>query len=391
MIYLAYLMVTGPMLKKRLQGKWPPRISPRAATSRMGRWGLPVNIVAVVWGVGMAVNLAWPRAGRYGGALVQHLGRVHLHRRDPGASACSGIASRAAHHIGTPGVPRRARSRRPRSRSSGVSERRRHVRLCHRRRRHGGLCVGGPALARIQRVTVCLLEAGPSDVGDDNILVLAEWMHLLDSGYDWDYPVEPQEQGNSFMRHARAKVLGGCSSHNSCIAFWPPAEGLDEWVAMGATGWGAAETLPLCRGWRPTTRRATTTAVRTGAAARRPARRPVRAARAGGRRDGSGCPPSRSTGARPCATARAGSRSTPTRTAPGMSSARTRTCIRSWSPAPQPGGTHRAAGWPRSCSTTPMRHRRRATSGPDLTGHDTVSARREVIVTPRAPSTPRSC
>ncbi len=47
------------------------------------------------------------------------------------------------------------------------------------------------------------------------------------------------------MRHARAKVLGGCSSHNSCIAFWPPAECLDEWVEMGATGWSAAEVLPL--------------------------------------------------------------------------------------------------------------------------------------------------
>ena len=54
-------------------------------------------------------------------------------------------------------------------------------------------------------MTVCLLEAGPSDVGDDNILVLSEWMHLLDSGYDWDYPVEPQERGNSFMRHARGE------------------------------------------------------------------------------------------------------------------------------------------------------------------------------------------
>ena len=99
-------------------------------------------------------------------------------------------------------------------------------------------------------VTVCLIEAGPSDVGDDAILVLSEWMHLLDSGYDWDYPVEPQERGNSFMRHARAKVLGGCSSHNSCIAFWPPAEGLDEWVEMGAAGWSAAEVLPLVGVWR---------------------------------------------------------------------------------------------------------------------------------------------
>ena len=112
----------------------------------------------------------------------------------------------------------------------------------------GGGTAGCALAARLSEdpdVTVCLVEAGPSDVGDDNILVLSEWMHLLDSGYDWDYPVEPQERGNSFMRHARAKVLGGCSSHNSCIAFWPPAECLDEWVKMGAAGWSAAEVLPL--------------------------------------------------------------------------------------------------------------------------------------------------
>ncbi|MFH5228267.1 GMC family oxidoreductase [Antrihabitans spumae] len=110
----------------------------------------------------------------------------------------------------------------------------------------GGGTAGCALAARLSEdpsVTVCLIEAGPSDVGDDNILVLSEWMHLLDSGYDWDYPIEPQEKGNSFMRHARAKVLGGCSSHNSCIAFWPPAEGLDEWEAMGATGWGARDVL----------------------------------------------------------------------------------------------------------------------------------------------------
>ena len=108
-------------------------------------------------------------------------------------------------------------------------------------------CVLAARLSEDPDVSVCLIEAGPSDVGDDAILMLSEWMHLLDSGYDWDYPVEPQERGNSFMRHARAKVLGGCSSHNSCIAFHPPAEALDEWVGMGATGWGAAEILPLVR------------------------------------------------------------------------------------------------------------------------------------------------
>src|SRR5690606_27259614 len=91
----------------------------------------------------------------------------------------------------------------------------------------------------------CLLEAGPSDVGDRNILELNRWMALLESGYDWDYLIEPQENGNSFMRHARARVLGGCSSHNSCIAFWAPAEDLDEWESMGLTGWGAKDVFPL--------------------------------------------------------------------------------------------------------------------------------------------------
>ena len=66
MIYLAYLMVTGPMLKKRLQGEWPPRDLKPGGYFTMGRWGLPVNILAVVWGIGMAVNLAWPRTAVYG-------------------------------------------------------------------------------------------------------------------------------------------------------------------------------------------------------------------------------------------------------------------------------------------------------------------------------------
>jgi choline dehydrogenase-like flavoprotein len=40
-------------------------------------------------------------------------------------------------------------------------------------------------------------------------------------------------------------VLGGCSSHNSCIAFWAPAEDLDDWAALGLPGWSAADIYPL--------------------------------------------------------------------------------------------------------------------------------------------------
>ena len=72
----------------------------------------------------------------------------------------------------------------------------------------GGGTAGAVVAARLSEdpnVTVCLLEAGPSDVDDPAILRLEDWMFLLDSGYDWDYPVEPQEKGNSFLRHARAQ------------------------------------------------------------------------------------------------------------------------------------------------------------------------------------------
>ncbi|MFW0768886.1 GMC family oxidoreductase [Arthrobacter koreensis] len=107
----------------------------------------------------------------------------------------------------------------------------------------GGGSAGAAVASRLSEdptVEVALIEAGPDDRGLDEILQLDRWMELLESGYDWDYPIEPQENGNSFMRHARAKVMGGCSSHNSCIAFWAPREDIDEWESrFGAEGWNS--------------------------------------------------------------------------------------------------------------------------------------------------------
>jgi len=66
MIYLAYLMVTAPMLLQRLQGQWPPPDLAAGGYFTMGRWGMAVNVLAVLWGIGMALNLAWPREAVYG-------------------------------------------------------------------------------------------------------------------------------------------------------------------------------------------------------------------------------------------------------------------------------------------------------------------------------------
>ena len=45
---------------------------------------------------------------------------------------------------------------------------------------------------------------------------------MLESEYDLDYASVPQPRGNSHIRQARARILGGCSSHNTMIALLPP-------------------------------------------------------------------------------------------------------------------------------------------------------------------------
>ncbi len=63
---LAYLMVTFPLLLSR-------RIRPGLGAGpvavghfSLGRWGLPINLVAVVWGIIMVTNISWPRTEIYG-------------------------------------------------------------------------------------------------------------------------------------------------------------------------------------------------------------------------------------------------------------------------------------------------------------------------------------
>lgn len=65
LIYAAYLMVTMPMLVRRLQGTWPGE-GPGKGYFSLGRWGLPVNIISILWGAAMAINIVWPREETYG-------------------------------------------------------------------------------------------------------------------------------------------------------------------------------------------------------------------------------------------------------------------------------------------------------------------------------------
>jgi urea carboxylase system permease len=57
LIYLSYFLLGIAILRARLNG-WPRRPAPFT----LGRWGIPVSVLGLVWGGSMLVNFAWPRA-----------------------------------------------------------------------------------------------------------------------------------------------------------------------------------------------------------------------------------------------------------------------------------------------------------------------------------------
>jgi hypothetical protein len=54
--YITFWMVCSAALYARLTGRWVP-----AGRFSLGRFALPVNIVAVAWLTFEAINIAWPR------------------------------------------------------------------------------------------------------------------------------------------------------------------------------------------------------------------------------------------------------------------------------------------------------------------------------------------
>ena len=65
MFYIAYMCVTGPLLDRAAAREVAdPRAT--AATSTWFAGGLPVNLLAVIFQIGVMINLAWPRPAVYG-------------------------------------------------------------------------------------------------------------------------------------------------------------------------------------------------------------------------------------------------------------------------------------------------------------------------------------
>ena len=54
--------MVGPFALLRIRGKW---VQTEKGYFSLGRAGLAVSIAAFIWGVGMIVNIAWPRRAIY--------------------------------------------------------------------------------------------------------------------------------------------------------------------------------------------------------------------------------------------------------------------------------------------------------------------------------------
>ena len=113
----------------------------------------------------------------------------------------------------------------------------------------GGGTAGAAVAARLVQgtsQTVLLIESGP----DYGAFADQSWpAPLLDArslpgGHDWDY-INSADTGRPGHLLERARVIGGCSSHNGCAAIWGSRIDYDHWVSLGNPGWSADDLLPF--------------------------------------------------------------------------------------------------------------------------------------------------
>src|SRR5205807_1043983 len=92
--------------------------------------------------------------------------------------------------------------------------------------------------------SVLLLEAGsaePNPAIDD----IGGFVGLWGSDLDWKLNTEPQAGlGGRQILINQGRVLGGSAAINAMMWVRGNRRNFDEWAALGAAGWGAADLLP---------------------------------------------------------------------------------------------------------------------------------------------------
>ena len=108
----------------------------------------------------------------------------------------------------------------------------------------GGGTAGAVIAARLASSSperVLLVEAGP-DYGPKSSTLwpreLLDFCGMPADSHTWGYR-SAARNGLPGFELSRARVIGGCSSHNGCAAVWGHRRDYDGWAASGNEGWDA--------------------------------------------------------------------------------------------------------------------------------------------------------
>ena len=106
-------------------------------------------------------------------------------------------------------------------------------------------CVLANRLSEDPNVSVCVLEAGPSDWHPYIHLPAGFIKTFHMKSINWAYQQEPGPYtGGRSIYAPRGKTLGGSSSINGHIYNRGQRMDFDTWAQMGNRGWGYADVLP---------------------------------------------------------------------------------------------------------------------------------------------------
>ncbi len=106
-------------------------------------------------------------------------------------------------------------------------------------------CAVAGRLSENPKVSVLVLEAGPSDEGQQAVHVPAAFPHLFKSPLDWDYSTADQAGLDGRQLYSpRGKVFGGSSSINAQIYQRGAPSDYDGWCGGNIKGWGWKDVVP---------------------------------------------------------------------------------------------------------------------------------------------------
>ncbi|MTH99069.1 GMC family oxidoreductase [Roseibium sp. RKSG952] len=107
-------------------------------------------------------------------------------------------------------------------------------------------CVLADRLSENGKYSVCLLEAGGSDLNFWIWMPIGYGKAFYNRGINWMYQTEPDPGLNNRQGYwPRGKVLGGSSSINAMVYIRGQHADFDDWEALGNPGWGWNDVLPL--------------------------------------------------------------------------------------------------------------------------------------------------